>query len=64
MSQNTTRFLLSLCAIIGSIMAFLFIKNFIIDMSFMQYIFIEVILTLSHVVYNYTKKHALENIQS
>jgi VIT1/CCC1 family predicted Fe2+/Mn2+ transporter len=64
MSGKTTRLLLSICAVIGSLMAFLFIKTYIIDISFSQYVFIEIILTLSHAVYNYTKKHALENIQS
>jgi hypothetical protein len=64
MSQTTTNFLLSVCAIVGSIMAFLFIKTYIIEISFGQYILIEVILTLSHALYNYTKRHALENIES
>ncbi len=46
---------LFMIAVLGSVIAFLFIDLFIINISVINYIFIELIITVMHSLYNIAK---------
>jgi hypothetical protein len=48
-------------AVLGSVMSFIVIDNWIVPMSIGHYILIEVIITAAHELYNQTKKHVLNS---
>jgi uncharacterized protein (DUF983 family) len=62
MKKSTTSILLTMCAIVGSIIGYYFTVTFIVEIPFWKYMLIELVLSLLHAVYNYTKQQALENI--
>jgi hypothetical protein len=56
-----TKLLLGLCAIVGSIFCYHFTQIIIGEISFWKYLMIEFMITLTHVIYNYTKEKALKS---
>lgn len=42
-------------ALIGSILSWMFIKNFIVPMTLFQYFVIEFVVIISHMIYNYMR---------
>jgi hypothetical protein len=64
MTKSTTKALLWLSAILGSAICYLFITIFVVEISLMKYLLIELVISVLHAVYNYTKEQALQNIKS
>lgn len=56
------KLLLLIIAILGSIFAFWFIDNFITNLNLMQYIYIELIITVSHMLYNKAKNQIVTSL--
>ena len=51
--------LLLLIAVLGSIISYYTVNLFIVSISFMQYLTIELIITIMHALYNKAKKNNL-----
>jgi hypothetical protein len=53
--------ILSVLAIVGSIIAYFTINTFIVQVTIGQYILIEIIISTLHAMYNKTKTQSLNN---
>jgi hypothetical protein len=52
--------MLLLCAVIGSFTCYVVLKRFIVDISIYQYLEIELIISLTHYMYNKLKESKIE----
>jgi uncharacterized membrane protein YfcA len=57
-----SRLLMFLLAILGSVCGYILINQFIINITISQYIGIEVIVTIFHGMYNYSKKTVIQSM--
>lgn len=55
---------LFIIAIIGSILGYFIINTFIIEISFIKYFGIELVITLMHELYNCARRAELKHIKS
>jgi uncharacterized membrane protein YfcA len=57
-----SKLLMLLLAVLGSICSYILINQFIINLLLSQYIGIEVIVTVFHALYNYSKKSVIQSM--
>jgi len=62
MSKKRTEYLLIACILTGVFVGYLIVSTFIADISFGKYLLIELIISLLHDLYNYTKRQAVKHI--
>lgn len=62
MSKKRTECLLIACILTGVFAGYFIISTFIADISFGKYLLIELIISLLHELYNYTKRQAVKHI--
>jgi hypothetical protein len=62
MSKKRTEYLLIACILTGVFTGYFIISTFIVNISFGKYLLIELIISLLHELYNYTKRQAVKHI--
>lgn len=62
MSKRKTEYLLIACILTGVSVGYFIISTFITEISFGKYLLIELIISLLHELYNYTKRQAIKYI--
>lgn len=55
---------LFIIAVIGTVLSYYIINTFVIEISFIKYFGIELIITFMHELYNYVKRIEVKNIKS
>lgn len=55
---------LFIIAVIGTVLSYYIINTFVIEISFIKYFGIELIITFMHELYNYAKRIEVKNIKS
>lgn len=62
--MRKTKILLSLCAIIGTLIGYAFVVWLIGYIPFWKYMMFELFVSMMHMIYNRTKNQALQNISN
>ena len=55
---------LFIIAVIGTTLGYFIVNTFLIEMSFIKYFGIELVITFMHELYNYAKRTELKHIKS